>query len=556
MNGIRWSRIASAMRATPKLCPFGPCLLVSLVSIQPAIGQTGNAETGLVGSWEGMLFIGGYYWRFMEAEFRPQDNTITANIGLPQDTGYSVARFEFPVPRIVFRLTRGTSALDFEGEIRSETIVGTVVGGQGRGVFQLIRVTRPPSFPAEKYAGLYQQSGGEFISVTPFNFGDGKERLAYMNTATGHWGILLPAASNSFYFGPARFAPFPVDLQVSFQRDGTGQAHVLRWKRKNGATGAAERKNLYIEEPAEFWNGDVKLSGTLVKPNTIGPHPGIVMIHSSGHQSRSGPAGYFRLLANLFTTRGIAVLVYDKRGVGASAGNWNEASFDDLAVDALAGLEWLKKRSGVDRSRIGLWGLSQGGWLAPLAASKSKDVAFLALVGAPAVSPAQQEIDRKLFLLKTDGFSLNEIAEAHAYMNRFFSFVRTGEGWEEMHRGSREASQKRWGNYVVVPDSPQDPNVEWWRRSQIDPERVLPALSCPTLTIHGRLDEDVDGKMNSDLFQKLVRSPGSEHLLYPDADHHVLVRPNQGEQDYPRLANEYLNDMLEWIVERSKTSME
>ena len=99
-------------------------------------------------------------------------------------------------------------------------------------------------------------------------------------------------------------------------------------------------------------------------------------------------------LADYFARHGIAALTYDKRGVGASTGNWEEASFDDLAGDALAGVELLKSRTDINRKQIGLWGLSQGAWLVELAASQSKDIAFIIAVSGGGVNPEFQEIKR------------------------------------------------------------------------------------------------------------------------------------------------------------------
>jgi pimeloyl-ACP methyl ester carboxylesterase len=94
---------------------------------------------------------------------------------------------------------------------------------------------------------------------------------------------------------------------------------------------------------------------------------------------------------------GLAVVTYDKRGVGASTGEYStigpqnsERMFDLLARDALAAVAALKARRDVDPDRIGLVGFSQAGWIAPLAASMSEDIAFLVLVSGPAVSVGEE----------------------------------------------------------------------------------------------------------------------------------------------------------------------
>jgi alpha-beta hydrolase superfamily lysophospholipase len=108
----------------------------------------------------------------------------------------------------------------------------------------------------------------------------------------------------------------------------------------------------------------------------------------------SGPARHDScwFLAERFARAGVAALIYDKRGAGESTGDYRTSSFDDLAADALAGVEMLRDRRDIYRREIGLHGTSQGGWVAPLAASRSKSVSFPILVSAPAETPAQTEI--------------------------------------------------------------------------------------------------------------------------------------------------------------------
>jgi dienelactone hydrolase len=141
---------------------------------------------------------------------------------------------------------------------------------------------------------------------------------------------------------------------------------------------------------AAFPSGDVRLAYTLDLPTGAGPFPAIVMGHGSGTVTRH--QGSF--LARRLVDAGFAVLRYDKRGVGDSGGVYeiagnvanSERVFPILAGDLLAGVQFLKTRSDVDPARIGLFGVSQAGWIIPLAASRSPDVKFMILVVGPTVS--------------------------------------------------------------------------------------------------------------------------------------------------------------------------
>jgi uncharacterized protein len=139
-------------------------------------------------------------------------------------------------------------------------------------------------------------------------------------------------------------------------------------------------------------SGDDVLAGTLTRPPGSGPFPAVVLIGGSSAQDRDDTVdGYrpFRELADALTGAGFAVLRTDDRGVGGSGGSYAASSYDDLTSDVLAEVSYLATRLDVDPARIGLLGHSEGGYLAPLAVSRSQDmVAFVVLLAAPAVSGA------------------------------------------------------------------------------------------------------------------------------------------------------------------------
>ncbi|WP_410666515.1 alpha/beta hydrolase family protein [Amycolatopsis sp. cmx-4-68] len=149
-----------------------------------------------------------------------------------------------------------------------------------------------------------------------------------------------------------------------------------------------------------FTNGGVTLHGTVVAPPGGSKLPGLVMVHGSGAHSRED----YREQAEAFARQGIATLIYDKRTEGYSQ---FERSYSTLADDALAAVEALRKRPEVDPARVGVWGLSEGGWVAPLAASKSPEhVAFVVTLGANGVQPVRQQawaIENQLRRLGMDG---------------------------------------------------------------------------------------------------------------------------------------------------------
>lgn len=130
---------------------------------------------------------------------------------------------------------------------------------------------------------------------------------------------------------------------------------------------------------------DEVLEGTVLIPRAPGPHPAVALVHGSGGGSRSALIDQAEYLAH----HGIAALVYEKRSVGYSFAN---RDFELLAEDALAAVRLLRERPEVDPARVGLWGVSEGGWVVPIAAARSSHVAFAILVSAPNVSPQSQAV--------------------------------------------------------------------------------------------------------------------------------------------------------------------
>ena len=145
----------------------------------------------------------------------------------------------------------------------------------------------------------------------------------------------------------------------------------------------------YVEEEVTFRNGDISLAGTLTLPPSGAPFPAVVMITGSGAQNRDEELfGFkpFRIIADHFTRRGIAVLRYDDRGVGGSNGNVSESTSEDFAADVLAAVGFLQAREDIAGNRIGLVGHSEGGIVAPLVAANSDAVAFIILIAGTPVT--------------------------------------------------------------------------------------------------------------------------------------------------------------------------
>lgn len=147
-------------------------------------------------------------------------------------------------------------------------------------------------------------------------------------------------------------------------------------------------------EELVFESRGARLVGTLYLPPGPGPHPVMVGVHGSGPVDRSDL--YQGEAARYFAPRGVAFFMYDKRGIGESSGTYPgsySSSMVIYAMDALAAVDRVDEHDDIDGTRIGLWGVSQAGWIIPLAASLDQDkIAFTIIISGPTVSIREENL--------------------------------------------------------------------------------------------------------------------------------------------------------------------
>jgi dienelactone hydrolase len=168
----------------------------------------------------------------------------------------------------------------------------------------------------------------------------------------------------------------------------------------------------HLEVAFQNQSQDISLAGLLFVPEGDGPFPAAVVIHGSGTSRRDN--GWYLTLTKHLQDSGIVVLLPDKRGSEKSEGDWRTSSFEDLATDALAALGHLRAQQSVPLSSIGVIGMSQGGWIAPLVASHDDDLAFLISMVGSVVTPREQLLYEENYNLRQIGF-LPGISNVLAY---------------------------------------------------------------------------------------------------------------------------------------------
>jgi hypothetical protein len=149
----------------------------------------------------------------------------------------------------------------------------------------------------------------------------------------------IPASRFAMEAGRIHFELVGDQATVVFDGTVTAQSARGNWKEPDRSgefhlTLTKDSRAQVREEGVFFLNGNVRLAGTLLLPPTETRAPAIVFVQGSGPETRSAS----RFLAGYFVERGMAALIYDKRGAGASTGDWRHSSFQDLAADTAAAI--------------------------------------------------------------------------------------------------------------------------------------------------------------------------------------------------------------------------
>lgn len=312
----------------------------------------------------------------------------------------------------------------------------------------------------------------------------------------------------------------------------------------------------YKSEEIEYDNTDksIHFGGTFTVPLSGGKtgsdgstiYPTVLLITGSGKQDRDETIyehKSFAVIADYLTQHGIAVLRVDDREMGKTSGNFMTSTTLDFANDVEAGIDYLKTRKDVDVTNIGLLGHSEGGVIAPMVASRRKDVKFIVLLAAPGVSSTELLEKQSIDLLAAQGVPLQNLEEMRPMMHDLTNAILNAPDtaiarkdamtvftdWESKHsRGIvrsttgvvDEISRNSYVNRMVLTL-----NLPWYRYfMKMNPADFLFAVRCNVLALNGEKDIQVDPKTNLDAIKlimdknnsnktTIIEMPGLNHLF-------------------------------------------
>jgi uncharacterized protein len=309
---------------------------------------------------------------------------------------------------------------------------------------------------------------------------------------------------------------------------------------------ATASANLIIEERS-FASLGVSLNGTLYIPRANKPVPTIVVLHSASSPTRD--LLLYQHLIEMLPSLGIGVFLYDRRGSGQSGGDLATSDYSILADDAIAAQQMLAKDPRIDRRRTGFWGLSQGGWLALLAATRSSSTAFAVSISAPVTPPDVQMNFAVANILRIRGFSEEDIAQAVAARTAIDDFMRGRRDRASTQAILDQAATRPWFEHSYLARTFSDPTESRWAKEiRHDPLKTIARVECPALILFGTDDPWVPVQNSVERFRvRMTRHRNLTMHVVKGANHEMATTISMKDEIDPALFSRHHPDSPEYF---------
>ena len=327
----------------------------------------------------------------------------------------------------------------------------------------------------------------------------------------------------------------------------------------------------YSVEEVSYQNSaaGITLGGTLTKPNSAGPFPALLLITGSGAQNRDEELlGHkpFLILADYLTRKGIAVLRVDDRGVGKSTGVFKTATSEDFAGDVRSGIKYLQSRKDINTKKIGLLGHSEGGIIAPMVASSSKDVAFIVLMAGPSLPGDQILILQDSLISGVMGVPYDRVKQALQLNRKLFALVKTITDTTSLRKQTRSLMEEAMRadtstggriDSAAVTATVNELSSPWFRYFiTYDPAPALEHVACPVLAINGSKDLQVPANENIAGMNAAFKKSGNKRaiaMILPGLNHLLQKAETGAPAEYAKIEETINSDALkvigDWISE-------
>jgi dienelactone hydrolase len=431
-------------------------LLLLVVLTGVGIGRSdARPPSRPAGAWTGRFTLGNTTAVAVAARFSGTRALVALGAGHADVQG---VRLGGRGSRIRFALPGRPSPLVFDGVLRGGRLSGTTRQGAARGSFSLFRGSSPALF-ARGYFGRMA------VVDDPYSV----PRLVNLDSGELH-GV--------FGAGPT----FRLGAGWSTETPAFGTAKL---EAAGAAVGGTQAARIAVRQfEVRFPSGSATLAGTLTLPPGAGPHPAVAFVTGSGMTERA----YLPDLKALLVDSGVAVLAYDKRGIGQSGGRYpgespTSGAIDILAADAQAAARWLARQPGIDATQVGLAGHSQAGWIIPRAASREPAVRFAIQFAGPAVTADENDHYQNL----------------------------TGQGQQLSQLTAEEIDAE------VLRQGP----------GGVDPIPWIRSLQIPALWLYGGLDQHIPTRLSVRRLEPFRAGHDFTVAVFPKANH-ALVETQTG----------------------------
>lgn len=320
-----------------------------------------------------------------------------------------------------------------------------------------------------------------------------------------------------------------------------------------------------VEQEVSFKSsgGKFKLAGTLTLPAAKGKYPAVILISGSGPQNRDSELmGHrpFKVMADYFAARGIAVLRFDDRGTGNSGGQYNESTTYDFVNDALGALAFLQKHKGIQSNQIGMIGHSEGASVAAIAAGRAPQIAFVVMMAGPGIRGAELLLLQKQRIELAMGIPEEQVMQSQNLFKKVYDVITSP--YADLTKMKETLNQKVpdvFGDGLppiqaaMLVQQLSNPWMVTFMRT--NPPEYLAMIQCPVLAINGERDLQVPFEENLPAIEKGVRDGGNTRITirsFPGLNHLFQEcetgLPKEYAQKTPTPQVEVIDAITEWIL--------
>ena len=456
---------------------------------------------------------------------------------------------------LIFTFPSTTGALySARGARHGNRVYGKISRGADTAEFHLLNLAAAAPASADSLIGFYdvvETASGQSTRglILPSAYG----HLRWESLSRNENSVVYPMDDSTYVFAVALAADTLFGgPKLVVRRNESSAALAIRAGDKDAAH--LTRSASYRISRVSFRNRGVDLEGTLILPFADKPAPVVVFVPGSG-DATSRDDIWYRQFDDFFLQKGVGIFVYDKRGTGKSGGDWRQSSFEDLALDVVAGVKKIGEDKNVDPAQIAVWGFSQGGWIAPLAATMTSDISLVMVASGGAVTPWESEIGEQVARMRVAKLSAKAIDSARAFMQLQINAVRGKADRARFLAAIPAAKEMPWYRYTWggVPENSWMWN--WWTTtSRYDPDYVLSHVRVPVLAIFGLEDEltikeQVPGMPTR--IQKALAKGGNRDFtgaLIPSVGHDLYVKAQPEMYPHP----EFKRAIQDWLLARVK----